>query len=73
MQWNYKNAPLSPLLAKIFCVNEKLATLHSLDPHMIAELKRVVILEKKKRQQGKHLNLLGEEGSRPQFFSPGRV
>ena len=40
---------------------------------MIAGLKRVVILEKKKRQWGKRLNLLGEEDSGPQFFSPGRV
>ena len=48
MQRNYKNAPSSPLLAKIFRVNEKLATLHSLNSHMIAGLKRVVILEKKR-------------------------
>jgi hypothetical protein len=40
---------------------------------MIAGLKRVVILEKKKRQRGKHLNLLGEEDSGLQFFSPGRI
>ena len=73
MQRNYKNAPSSPLLTKIFRVNEKLATLRSLDSHMIAGLKRVVILEKKKRQRGKRLNLLGEEDSRPQFFSLGWV
>jgi hypothetical protein len=50
MQRNYKNVPLLPLLVKIFHANEKLATLHSLDSHMIVGLKRVIILEKKKRQ-----------------------
>ena len=73
MQRNYKNVPSSLLLAKIFCANEKLATLHSYDSHMIAGLKRVIILEKKKKQQGKYLNLLREEDSRLQFFSPGWV
>ncbi|KAI9651876.1 MAG: hypothetical protein M1829_002120, partial [Trizodia sp. TS-e1964] len=29
--------------------------------------------EKKKRKRGKKLNLLGEEESGPQFFSPGRI
>ena len=73
MQRNYKNVPLLPLLVKIFHANEKLATLHSLDSHMIVGLKRVIILEKKKRQWGKCLNLLREEDSGPQFFSLGRV
>jgi hypothetical protein len=57
MQRNYKYAPSSPLLEKIFHTNEKLATLHSLDSHMIAGLKRVVILEKKAEEAQRQLDI----------------
>lgn len=69
----YKNAPSSPLLAKILRANERLAAEHSIDQHIIKGLNLALREEKKRRQRGKRLNLVGEEDSGPQFFSPGRV
>src|SRR4051812_3596201 len=40
---------------------------------MIQGLLESIKLEQKKRQQGKALNLVGEESTGPQFFSPGRI
>ncbi|SLM33726.1 hypothetical protein LPUS_02273 [Lasallia pustulata] len=40
---------------------------------MILELTAALREEKRRRKRGKRLNLLGEEESGPQFFSPGRV
>ena len=40
---------------------------------MILGLTAALREEKRRRKRGKRLNLLGEEESGPQFFSPGRV
>ena len=40
---------------------------------MIKGLQEALKMEKKKRRKGKKLNLLGQEDSRPQFFSPLKV
>lgn len=69
----YQNAPSSPLLAKILRANERLASEHSIDQHIIRGLNAALRNEKKRRQRGKRLNMLGEEASGPQFYSPGKV
>lgn len=69
----YRNAPDSPILAKILWANSRLAAQHSIDQHMMNGLIDALKNEKKRRKRGKRLNLLGEEDSGPQFFSPARV
>ncbi|SLM34847.1 Kelch-type beta propeller [Lasallia pustulata] len=66
-------APSEPLVAKLFRANERLAAENSIGTHMILGLTAALREEKKRRKRGKRLNLLGEEESGPQFFSPGRV
>lgn len=73
MQRQYRVAPNSTLLSKVFRANERLASQHSVDDHMVKGLAEALKNEKKKRQRGQRLNLLGEDDSGPQFFSPGRV
>jgi hypothetical protein len=41
--------------------------------HITRGLHKALDLEKKRRQRGKKLNLLGEEGGGPIFFSPSKV
>ena len=73
VQRQYHIAPNSVLLNKVFRANERLASQHSVDDHMIKGLAKTLKGEKKKRRHGQRLNLLGEDDSGPQFFSPGRV
>ena len=69
----YTRAPTSPVLAKILRANLLLAAQHSIDKHIQKGLVEALKQEKKRRQQGKRLNLIGEEDSGPQLFSPTRV
>jgi hypothetical protein len=73
IQRAYEKAPVKSMLALIFRANERLAAQHSIDEHVRKGLTEALRHEKKKRQRGKRLNLLGEEDSGPQFFSPARV
>ena len=73
IQKAYEKQPNKLLLSKIFTANERLAATHSIDQHIIRGLCEALKFEKKRRKRGKRLNLLGEEDSGPQFFSPGRV
>ena len=57
----------------LFRLLQRLATQHEIDTHVNKGLRRALILEKQKRRKGKKLNLLGEDTSGPQLFSPGRV
>ena len=68
----YKHDP-STAVAQLFRAANVLAAQHSIDEHEKRGLRQALQLEKKKRQRGKRLNLVGEEDSGPQFFSPGRV
>ena len=43
---------------------------HAVDKHIKKGLIETIIGEKKRRQRGKKLNILGEEDHGPQFFSP---
>ena len=62
-----------PVLAKILRANLLLAAQHSIDKHVQNGLIEALKQEKKRRQRGKRLNLIGEEDSGPQLFSPTRV
>ena len=53
--------------------NERLSAQHSIDSHVIKGLINTVKNEKKKRQRGKRLNLLGQEGSGPQLYGPEQI
>ena len=69
----YDIAPTNLLLAKIFRANERLAAQDSINKYVIKGLCNTLQDEKKRRKRGKRLNLVGEEDSGPQFFSPRRV
>ena len=69
----YRKAPNSAVIKKLFRATEKLTSQHSIDIHTIKGLTQTLKIEKKRRQRGKRLNLLGENDSGPQFFSPGRI
>ena len=73
IQQQFRLAPNSPLLAKVFRANERLTAQHDIDQHEVRGLKDALRAEKKRRQRGKRLNLLGEEATGPQFFSPASI
>ena len=73
IQQQYRNIPSPSLITKVFKANEQLTSQHSVDAHIITGLSNALRNEKKKRQRGKRLNLLGENGVGPQFFSPSRI
>ena len=60
-------------LNKLFLVSERLAALNSIMSYELNGLTQVIHMEKKKRNQGKRLNLLGEEAGGPQLFSSNQV
>ena len=63
----------SIIVKKVIWAAEKLASQRSIDQYIITGLTEALRNEKKRRQRGKRLNLLGENDSGPQFFSPGRI
>ena len=69
----FKDNPKPELLEKLFRANLTLATQHEIDRHIEQGLIKALKDEKKRRRRGKRLNLLGEEDSGPQFFSPVRI
>ena len=73
LQYTYTQTPASPLLAKIFRANKKLAAGYSINKYIITRLVKINIYKKRKRKRVKHLNLLGEEDISSQFFSPAYV
>ena len=73
VQRRYLEAPSPSLVSKVFKANERLVSQHSIDNHIIKGLINALRNEKKKRQRGKRLNLIGENSSGPQFFSPNRI
>ena len=72
-QKQYYGSPNSPLRRRIFHASERLTAQHAVDQHMIKGLTEALRDEKKRRQRGKRLNLVGKEDSGAQFFSPGAV
>jgi hypothetical protein len=69
----FKSEPTEQRLDMILRANLRLAAQHSIDQHTIIGLTNAMKLERKKRQRGKKLNLLGESDVGPQFFSPARI
>ena len=69
----YKYKPKDTFISKFLRANERLAAEHSINQHVVKGLIEALRQEKKRRNKGKRLNLLGEEDSGPQFFSPARV
>ena len=57
----------------LFKANERLAAQHAIDEHTKRGLIETVKEEKKKRQRGKKLNVLGNEDHGLQFFSPTTI
>ena len=69
----FKKDPTAKRLTFIMNANTRLAAQNSIANHTISGLIRALKTEKRKRNRGKRLNLLGEEDSGPQFFSPSQV
>jgi hypothetical protein len=69
----YQREAESPVLSKIFNTNIQLAAQVAIQQHIIAGLQATLKLEKQRRKKGKALNLVGESGSGPQFYSPSRI
>lgn len=66
MQKAYVNQPSRVLLSKISAANERLVAKKSISEHITRGVLDA-LKEKKRRQRGKRLNLLGENDPRPQF------
>ena len=73
MQKAYLLKPSKPLLTKLFNAGTKLAAQNSVNQHIITGLHKTINMERKKHKKRSRLNLLGENISNPQFFSPSRV
>ena len=73
LQRTYKFKPKNTFISKLLRANEYLAAERSINQHIIKGLLKALKQEKKRRKRGKRLNLLGEDESGPQFFSPSRV
>ena len=73
LQKVYKKAPSELLIAKLFRANKRLAVESFIGTHVILGLTAALREEKRRKKRGKRLNLLEEEESEPQFFSPERV
>jgi hypothetical protein len=72
-QKTYKANPTQENLDVIFRSQERLAAQHEVDKHLQSGLQETLKNEKKRRQRGKRLNLLGEEDSGAQLFHSSRV
>ena len=73
IQRKYTSAPSPSLLTKLFRANKQLSMLHSCNQHVIRGLEQALKNEKKKRQRGKRLNLIGKEDAGAQFFGPQEI
>jgi hypothetical protein len=66
----YKNSLSTKRLTFILYANVRLTAQHSIDSHTITRLITSLKQEKKKKSCGKRLNLVKEEDSGLQFYSP---
>ena len=51
----------------------KVITKRDLNKATVEQLTEALLMEKKKKQRGKRLNLLGEEDNKPQIFTPSKI
>jgi hypothetical protein len=70
---SYVKSPTKEKTDRMIWALERLAAQHTIDLHIIKEVKGALRLQKRRQQRGKRLNLVGEEGGGAQFFSPARV
>jgi hypothetical protein len=69
----YQKEPTTQLLTFIMHANSRLVVANSIAQHAIGGLVRALKMEKKKRNCGKRLNLVGEEDNGPQVFGLNEV
>jgi hypothetical protein len=72
-QKSFLSSPTAAKTKLLLKANERLAAEHSIAIHVNRGLEQAMKLEKRKRRRGKRLDLVGEEASGAQFFSPGHV
>jgi hypothetical protein len=72
-QTDYRKNPTKLKLKKLFKANIELSTQAELDRHTKEGLIRALKEEKKSRVRGKRLNVLGEEHTKPIYFSIANV
>ena len=73
LQKSYQQSPSNQKLDKIFKSNQDLAATSEIRTHAFRRLEEAFGLERAKRSRGKRLNLVGEQDSGPQWFSPARI
>lgn len=69
LQREWQRNPTPGKLSLLFRSQEALAAQHELDLHIKRGLFEIIKEEKRRRQRGKRLNLVGEEGMGAQLFS----
>lgn len=69
LQQEWQRNPTPGKLSLLFRSQEALAAQHELDLHVKRGLFETIKEEKRRRQRGKRLNLVGEEGMGAQLFS----
>ena len=72
-QIDYRKNPTKLKLEKLFKANIELSTQASLDQHTKEGLLRALKEEKRGRVYGKRLNVLGEEYTKPIYFSVANI
>ena len=68
-----KKATSSEELEQISDGFAKVITEQDLYKATVEQLTQALLIEKKKKQRGKWLNLLGEEDNKPQIFTPTKI
>jgi DDE superfamily endonuclease len=72
-QKSFAQSPTAAKIEQLLKANERLAVECDIAFHTTRGLEEALKLEKQKQKKGVRLNLVGEEASGAQFFSPGRV
>ena len=68
-----KQEPSSDNLDKLLRASERLAAQQSILAHEVTGLREAIKQEKRKRNRGKRLNLVGDKAGGPVLFSPAQV
>ena len=68
----YMKAPSSPIVAKVFRANDRLAAQHSVDQHVIMGLLEALKSEKSKQEKGETAELTGRRSLWPTILRSRR-